>query len=384
MNPAENSMNPAGELRCCVDPRLAKREHFAVSALFRQRIPRNLTFLQVNFLAWCGVAFVLFWVRLGIYESVGRALVITFSADTLGFFLTCGLREFYRRQPTPLPLRLGTILQVAALSLLGAVAQAGGAQALAEFMNWHEAGRSFANRLTQYSAGHWILYLAWSFGYFWLKAARQARLKSQQSALAKAAARRWKLQMLRFQLDPHFLFNTLNSIASEIPCNPASATRMVGELSSYLRHSLDRRSELITSLDEELDATKAYLNIQKARFGDKLQASITATPATRQILVPSFLLQPLVENAFKHGFDQVPPPWSLHVGAEVEEGRLKIEVRNTNQPANHGPGDKSGLGLGLIRRRLQLHYPGRHRFHLQQAEGWTVATVELEGLPCFV
>jgi LytS/YehU family sensor histidine kinase len=115
-----------------------------------------------------------------------------------------------------------------------------------------------------------------------------------------------------------------------------------------------------------------------------LQPSITATPATRQILVPSFLLQPLVENAFKHGFDQVPPPWSLHVGAEVEEGRLKIEVRNTNQPANHGPGDKSGLGLGLIRRRLQLHYPGRHRFHLQQAEGWTVATVELEGLPCFV
>lgn len=382
MNPAENSMNPAEEPRCRVDPGLGRREHFAVFALFRQGIPRNLTFLQVNFLVWCGVAFVLFWVRLGIYENIGRALVVTLCADTAGFFLTCGLRQFYRRQPTPFPHRLGPILQVAALSLLGAVAQAGGVQALAEFMDWHDAERSFASRLKQFSAGHWVLYLAWSSGYFWLKAERQARLKSEQSALAKTAARKSELQMLRFQLDPHFLFNTLNGIASEIPGNPASASRMVGELASYLRYSLDRRSELITSLEEELDATKAYLNIQKARFGDKLQTSITAAPATRQILVPSFLLQPLVENAFKHGFDQVPAPWSLCVGAEVEEGRLKIEVRNTNQPANSKQGDKSGTGLGLIRQRLQLHYPGRHHFHLQQAEGWTVATVELEGLPC--
>lgn len=79
VNPEMNSMNPAGEPRCCVDPRLTKREHFAVFALFRQRIPRNLTFLPVNFLAWCGVAFVVFWVRMGIYEKVGRALVMTLS-----------------------------------------------------------------------------------------------------------------------------------------------------------------------------------------------------------------------------------------------------------------------------------------------------------------
>ena len=149
--------------------------------------------------------------------------------------------------------------------------------------------------------------------------------------LAKADAQKSELQLLRFQLDPHFLFNTLNGIASEIPSNPTAAVQMVAELASYLRYSLDHRSHLLTPLAVELDTTNAYLKIQVARFGDKLQTSIIATPATREVLVPSFLLQPLVENAFKHGFNHAPAPWDLVVAAEVHADRLKIEIRNNQR-----------------------------------------------------
>ncbi len=385
-NRVKNSLNPAAAALCRVDPRLARREHGAVFDAARKRLFQQPSFLQLNFLAWCGVAFILFWVRLVIYKDVTRALAVTLGADTMGFLLTCALRQFYRRKEASFPRSVGIILHVASLSLLCALTQAASVQMFAEFMGWQGVNRSTGERLLLFSAAHWILYLGWSLGYFWLKAEMSARQKSQHAAMAKADAQKSELQLLRFQLDPHFLFNTLNGIASEIPSNPTAAVQMVAELSSYLRYSLDHRSHLLTPLAVELDTTNAYLKIQVARFGDKLQTSIVATPAAREVLVPSFLLQPLVENAFKHGFNHAPAPWNLLVVADVHADHLKVEIRNNGNLATYEDGDGAGAGLGLelIHRRLAIHYPGRHSFRIQQAPGWVVATLELEGLPCSV
>jgi LytS/YehU family sensor histidine kinase len=101
-------------------------------------------------------------------------------------------------------------------------------------------------------------------------------------------------------------------------------------------------------------------------------------------MVPSFLLQPLVENAFKHGFNHAPPPWNLQIAAEVHGEQLKIEIRNNGNLVNYEDGDGPGMGLEVIRRRLGIHYPGRHSFQIQQSQGWVVATLELEGIPCSV
>jgi LytS/YehU family sensor histidine kinase len=101
-------------------------------------------------------------------------------------------------------------------------------------------------------------------------------------------------------------------------------------------------------------------------------------------LVPSFLLQPLVENAFKHGFNYAPAPWNLQIAAEAHGERLKIEIRNNGNLVNYEDGDESGLGLELIRRRLEIYYPERHSFRIQQVQGWVVATLELEGRACCV
>ncbi len=351
---------------------------------FRKRYFYQTTFLQLNFLAWCGIAVILFWVRFVIYKDLTRALVVTLGADATGFLLTCALRQFYRRKEFSSPRRVGIVLQVASLSLLCAFIQAASVQIFAEFMGWQGVNRSIGERLLLFSAAHWILYLGWSLGFFWLKAEMSARQKSQHAAVARADAQKSELQLLRFQLDPHFLFNTLNGIASEIPSNPTAAVQMLAELSSYLRYSLDHRSHLLTPLAVELDTTNAYLKIQVVRFGDKLQTSIVASSAARAVLVPSFLLQPLVENAFKHGFNYAPAPWNLQIAAEAHGERLKIEIRNNGNLVNYEDGDESGLGLELIRRRLEIYYPERHSFRIQQVQGWVVATLELEGRACCV
>ncbi len=383
-NPAKNSLNPKVEALCRVDPAPTKREHGLVLDAVRKKFFHQPAFLPLNFLVWCGVAAILFWVRFVIYKDLTRTLVITLGADTMGFLLTCILRQFYRRKEPSFPRSIGIIFQVASLCLLCAATQATSVQIFAELMGWQGVHRSTGERLLLFSAAHWILYLGWSLGYFWVKAEMSARQKSHHAARAKADAQKSELQLLRYQLDPHFLFNTLNGIASEIPNNPSAAVQMVAELSSYLRYSLDHRSHLLTPLAVELDTMNAYLKIQVARFGDKLQASIAATPAARDVLVPSFLLQPLVENAFKHGFNHAPAPWDLLVAADVHVDRLKIEIRNNGNLTTYQDGDVSGLGLELIHRRLAIHYPGRHSFRIRQAQGWVVAILELEGLPCSV
>ena len=384
VNPAKNSLNRALGSPWRVDLQLMMHQHGRVFDAFRKRYFNQPTFLQFNFLVWCGIAVILFWVRLVIYKDLSRALLITLSADTLGFLLTCGLRHFYRQTALPFPRDIRIILQVFSLSLFGAMIQAESVQALVDFMNWHGVNRSHGERLLLFSAAHLILYLAWSFGYFWIKAEMHARQKIQHAARARTDAQKSELQLLRFQLDPHFLFNTLNGIASEIPNNPDAAVQMIGELSAYLRYSLDHRNHLLTPLSVELDSTNAYLNIQAARFGDKLQASIAATPEAREVTVPSFLLQPLVENVFKHGFNHAPAPWNLLIEATLHADRLRIEIRNTGTLSPHEDGNRLGMGLEVIHRRLAIHYPGRHSFQIQQSEGWVVATLELEGLPCSV
>ena len=189
-----------------------------------------------------------------------------------------------------------------------------------------------------------------------------------------------ELQLLRFQLDPHFLFNTLNGIITEIHSDPEAAVGMVTELSSYLKYSLDTRDQMITRLSSELDATEAYLRIQKARFGERLKTTIEASQSARIRSVPSFLLQPLVENAFKHGFSDTARTWKLEIKAYTAGDHLIIKVRNQGT-LTHSP-KVFGVGLESIIGRLEIHYPGRNSFAIEQEGDFVTATLDLQNEPC--
>jgi LytS/YehU family sensor histidine kinase len=190
-----------------------------------------------------------------------------------------------------------------------------------------------------------------------------------------------ELQMLRSQLDPHFLFNSLNGIAAEIRPHPDAAVNMVGQLSDYLRYSLDHRKQPISRLSTELGAMESYLRIERARFGDRLHFTVEAPEPARMRLVPSFLLQPLVENAVKHGLDR--SAGTLHITLRVRVDGNLLEITVTNSGAME-PADPShqGLGLETLRRRLDLYYPQRHRFTLEAKNESVAAALQLWDAPC--
>jgi len=336
-------------------------------------------FWRINFLVWLTFGLLAFTIRYIMHQDLDRAAGLTLAAESLGFVISGGLRQIYKTLGPGMQ-RTGFFLRAVLLTLVAGLLQADLVQGVVFALDWHSLRLTPWDRWLLLAASMWFVYLAWTLGYFWVKAEILSHEKSLQAAEARAEAQRMEVQLLRFQLDPHFLFNSLNGVLSEIPQHPAAAMEMLSELSSYLRYSLEHRHELLSRLSVELDATSAYLKIQKARFGANLRSQIEAPATARAVPVPSFLLQPLVENAFKHGFPSVQPPWDLSLSASLENDHLLIQVRNSGRLALSTP--EGGLGLDTIRRRLQIHYPERHRFEIAVEADIVVATMELAGMPC--
>jgi two-component system LytT family sensor kinase len=175
---------------------------------------------------------------------------------------------------------------------------------------------------------------------------RAARL---QSALASA-----ELRSLKAQLHPHFLFNTLHTISVLMDRDVALAKRLLVRLSELLRVALDTHGASLVPLDQEIRFAEHYLEIEHTRFQERLLVRIEVDPALRSVRVPSFLLQPLIENAVRHGIARVSGPGQLTVKVRRDDNRMSIEVWDS------GPGSSSpsatGVGLANLRGRLEQLY----------------------------
>jgi sensor histidine kinase YesM len=176
---------------------------------------------------------------------------------------------------------------------------------------------------------------------------------------AEDAAERAEAKALRLQLDPHFLFNTLNSISSLVTlARNDEAQRMLDALGGFLRASLHGDPTADVTLDEEIDTIDAYLGIESIRFGDRLAIAIEIAPGLSDVAVPNFILQPLVENAVKHGVAATRGPATLTIAAARDAGMLVLSVTNT-RPAEAEAGEArpgTGIGLANIRQRLEIRY----------------------------
>jgi two-component system LytT family sensor kinase len=192
---------------------------------------------------------------------------------------------------------------------------------------------------------------------------RETRAAQLEATLASA-----QLDALRVQLRPHFLFNTLNSIAALIHIDPDAADEMLGRLSDLLRLTLERDGAAEVTLDEELRTLDRYLAIMRVRFRDRLSVEIVVTPAARRCKVPHFILQPLLENAIEHGIDRVQGTCTVLVCGDVADGVLALSV------ADHGPGltdasGQAGIGLSNARRRLETLYARAGSLELDSTTG---------------
>jgi sensor histidine kinase YesM len=189
-------------------------------------------------------------------------------------------------------------------------------------------------------------------------ARRRERRQERQLVDARSAAQLAQLAALRYQLNPHFLFNTLNSISALIVTRRnEDAEQMTDKLSNFLRTSLACDPAQLVPLDEELALIEEYLDIEAVRFGERLDVQIDCDPVAGEALVPGFLVQPLVENAIKHGVAPSREPVKIAVHAAIENGDLCISVRNDSLPVNAAAQlAPSGVGLVNVQRRLEAVY----------------------------
>jgi LytS/YehU family sensor histidine kinase len=202
-----------------------------------------------------------------------------------------------------------------------------------------------------------VVLIAWSALYFGIK--HYGTVEEQRGRLleSEATAREAQLQALHYQLQPHFLFNTLNAISSLVVSKqPEMATEMIAKLAGLLRSTLSFPEAHVVTLREELAVTQEYLSIEQVRFGPRLAVSLRVSPGAYDAQVPRFLLQPMVENAIRHGIARRPNGGEVAIRASAMEGQLRIEIENDRTEGQQPGGEGHGLGLVNTRTRLEKLY----------------------------
>src|SRR2546421_1426926 len=195
---------------------------------------------------------------------------------------------------------------------------------------------------------------------------RERRATELEARLTSA-----KLQALRMQINPHFLFNTLNSIAALVYVNPRAADEMLGDLSELLRRSLDSMEEQEIPLAQELEFIGAYISIEQKRFGERLRVEQSVPDELMKALVPALMLQPLVENAIRHGIEPRRGPGLISIEAKQEDKHLHLIVRDNGRGlpgADLNSSARRGIGLANTEARLQGLYGQDQSFSFGRAE----------------
>jgi hypothetical protein len=214
-----------------------------------------------------------------------------------------------------------------------------------------------------YASGSCFVLVAWSALYFGIKHYYVLEEQRQRLQALEVMARDAQMRALRYQLQPHFLFNTLNAISTLVLDNqPRIATQMIARLADLLRRTLEAPDVHQVSLKEEIAVTKEYLALEKVRFGPRLMVTFEINPETQDALVPRFLLQPLVENAIRHGIAKRPDGGTLVLHAENVGGRLRVRIENDgvedDEPVlrRNTAVPHRGVGLTNTRARLEQMY----------------------------
>jgi len=205
------------------------------------------------------------------------------------------------------------------------------------------------------------------------------RRQSAAAERARAEVAEARMQALQAQMNPHFLFNTLNTVASLVRRDPTSAEQTVEHLSSVLRRTLDRSSRRMSTVADEVDYVRAYLAIEQQRFGNRLQVEWHVDSWARSRTLPTMTLQPLVENAVKHG-----------IGGRLDGGAIRIAISEVGEGLriiveDDGPGfaspHRDGTGLGNLRQRLQTQYAGAASLRIEHPPMGARVVVDLPPAP---
>lgn len=229
------------------------------------------------------------------------------------------------------------------------------------------------------------LMLLWSGLYFIIKYYQLFQAEKEKSLRSEALAHEAQLLMLRYQLNPHFLFNTLNAISTLVLTQATEqANEMLTKLSKFLRYSLDHSPLDRVTLAQELYSSRLYLDIEKVRFAERLQLEFAIDPEAEQALVPTMILQPIVENSIKHGISKTEQGGMIRIAAYRVGDILRLEISDNGPGLAAGAESEAefalsaGVGVSNIQNRLREIYADRHKLLFSNLEtGGFMVTVEI-------
>jgi hypothetical protein len=230
-----------------------------------------------------------------------------------------------------------------------------------------------------------ILFL-WCSVYFVIKQWQAAASEREQRLVLERQMQEARLNALRYQLNPHFLFNALNGVSTlYLEGGGEAASEMLGQIGDLLRAVLEGISTPTIPLQQEIELTEKYLAIEKSRLGSRLHVDVNIDPQAADFVVPPMLLQPIVENAIKHGIGSAVGPGWLSILGSLHQGILRLSIRNSGPPRVHPstPAPAFGIGLTNTRERLNTLYAAKHRFSVNWPdEGGCEIVIEISPASC--
>ena len=358
---------------------------FSSIPTFEKLLKRNYpSFWLVNTLGWSLFVLVDTLLSPEIWNSTTR-LISNALEWFPGFLITIGVRYVYKRYPYRKKtffrvfILILVISQIAALLLLfgsHVVYYAIDQPAFDKYLKIILSFKYIAWRQSQLMP----LMMTWSLLYFGMKFWFDWFNERERAEKADLLAQSTQLQMLRYQVNPHFLFNSFSSLRALIRTDQVKAEEMISKLSEFYRYSLIIRDNSEVRLIEELDAIAHYFDIEKIRFGEKIEFITNIEPIAEEYPIPGFLLHPLIENAIKYGMKTSPLPLQISIDATVDNQKLKIVVSNSGNWYIAGKEDAlmgTGTGLKNVNDRLECLYPRNHSLKHYEANGYVIVEIEI-------
>ena len=335
---------------------------------------RNLRFWFCQFIGWSGYSILTFLSITLVDDQVSWPHLGHIILSAILGVLTCWpLRLLYRKT-------FDSAVQLRLMIAAAAVLVASGVWTVLRIVvfAWIVGETAIWDEFNYWYFGSLFVFLSWTVLYYGIKYYELHALEHQklieESVLkeaeharrveAESAARDAQLRMLRYQLNPHFLFNTLNAINSLVRLGENDKAReMLLFLGEFLRHSLEQDGIENVCLEEELKSLTLYLNIEKARFEDRLTVVFDIEPEARRALVPGMILQPIIENCMKYAIAESEAGGTVRVKARVSEGELQLEVSDTGPGMDSQQSAQSrGIGLNNTLDRLETLYGSKYVF----------------------